>query len=199
MSDKNHILSDRDLDTLFRKARSYNGWLQKDVSDVLLRALYDLMKFGPTSSNCCPMRVKFVRSEEAKQRLKPHLDEGNVKKTMTAPVTAIIAYDYKFYEYLPRLFPHTDAKSWFEGNRPKIEDTAYKNGTLQGAYLMMAARSLGLDCGPMGGFNRDGVKKEFFGDEDVQVNFICAIGYGDESSIFPRNPRFEFDEVCEII
>jgi 3-hydroxypropanoate dehydrogenase len=195
-----HILSDQDLDTLFREARTYNGWQDKEVSDVLLHALYDLLKFGPTSANCCPMRVKFVKSPEAKKRLAPHLDAGNKAKTMAAPATAVIAYDFKFYEHLPRLFPHSkDAKSWFEGDTRKIEETANRNGTLQGAYLILAARALGLDCGPMSGFDAAAVKKEFFPDEDVQVNFLCNLGYGDKSSLFPRSPRFAFDDVCEIV
>lgn len=197
---ENRILDDQSLDTLFRMARSYNGWKDKDVSDVLIRAVYDLLKMGPTSANSCPGRFIFVKSAEAKERLKPHLDAGNVKKTMNAPVTAIIAHDMTFFDKLIRLFPHApDARNWFAGNPAKIQETAFRNGTLQGAYLMMAARSLGLDCGPMSGFNKDGVKKEFFPDEDVQVNFICALGYGDPASIFPRSPRLEFDETCKII
>ncbi len=192
-------IDDKGQDILFRKARSYNGWLEKDVPDALLKEVFDLLKFGPTSANCLPMRVKFVKSKEAKERLKPLLDEGNVEKSMAAPVVAVMAYDLKFYEHLPKLFPHTDAKSWFEGNDAKIKETANRNGILQGAYLMLAARALGLDCGPMSGFDADGAKKEFFPDDDVMVGFICALGYGDENSIFPRSPRFEFGEVCEIL
>lgn len=197
---ESHILDDQSLDTLFRTARSYNGWQDKDVSEVLIRAVYDLMKMGPTSANSSPGRFVFVRSEAAKERLKPHLDAGNVKKVMTAPVTVVIAHDLNFFDKLIRLFPHApDARNWFAGNAAKIQDTAFRNGTLQGAYLMMAARSLGLDCGPMSGFKKDGVKKEFFPDDDVEVNFICALGYGDSASIFPRSPRLEFDEACKII
>jgi 3-hydroxypropanoate dehydrogenase len=193
------ILSDHALDLLFRKARTYNGWLDKDVNDVLLQALHELMKWGPTSANCSPARIVFVKTNSAKERLKPHLMEGNREKSMEAPVIAIIGNDLKFYEHLPTLFPHTDAKSWFEGNEELINETAFRNGTLQGAYLMLAARSLGLDCGPMSGFNKKAVKEEFFPDDDVEVNFLCNLGYGDENSLFPRSPRFDFDDVCEIV
>lgn len=194
------ILDDRSFDILFREARTYNDWKNHDVSEVLLRATYDLMKWGPTSANCCPARFLFIKSQEAKHRLKPYLDAGNVDKTMASPVTAIIAYDLKFYDLLPKLFPHSkDARSWFAGNQPKIEDAAFRNGSLQGAYLMIAARSLGLDCGPMSGFDKEGVKKEFFADEDVEPNFLCNIGYGDPKSLFPRSPRLDFDEACEIL
>ncbi|WP_435641469.1 malonic semialdehyde reductase [Micavibrio aeruginosavorus] len=193
------ILDDRALDILFRDARSYNGWTDEPVSDVLLHALFDLLKMGPTSANSSPARFVFVKTPEAKERLKPCLDAGNVNKTMSAPVTVLIAHDRKFYDHLPRLFPHTDARSWFAGNDAKIESTARRNGTLQGAYLMMAARALGLDCGPMSGFNTDKVKAEFFADQDVEVNFICALGYGDPASIFGRSPRFDFDDVCKIV
>ncbi|MFP4313950.1 MAG: malonic semialdehyde reductase [Alphaproteobacteria bacterium] len=193
------ILNDVAFDTLFRKARTYNGWLEKDVSEVQIKALYDLLKFGPTSANCSPMRFLFLKTDEAKERLKPHLMEGNVDKTMSAPVVAVLANDLEFYEYLPKLFPHTDAKSWFTGNDDLIKSTAFRNGTLQGAYLIMAARSLGLDCGPMSGFDADGVKKEFFPDKNYEINFLCNIGYGDSSTIFERSPRFDFDDVCKIL
>jgi nitroreductase len=193
------ILDDRSLDVLFRDARSHNTWQGHDVADVLIRAVYDLMKFGPTAANSCPARFVFVKSPEAKARLKPHLDQGNVNKVMTAPVTVIIGYDLKFYDQLPKLFPHTDARSWFAGNDAKIQEAAFRNSSLQGAYLMMAARSLGLDCGPMGGFNADGVNAEFFPDGDVKANFICAIGHGDPSGIFGRSPRLSFEEACEIL
>src|SRR5690606_38328913 len=143
-------------------------------------------RFGPTSANSCPARFLFVKSQEAKERLKPHLDAGNVNKTMAAPVTAIIAYDLKFYEYLHRHFPHSkDAKSWFEGKPEKIKDTAFRNGSLQGAYLIMAARALGLDCGPMSGFNVEGVQKEFFPEGNIVPNFLCNLGYGDASKLYP--------------
>ena len=198
-TDETQILNDRDLDILFRNARTYNDWQEKEVSDVMIQAIFDLLKWGPTSANCSPMRVVFVKSEQAKERLKPHLMAGNVDKTMSAPVTAIIANDLEFYEHLPTLFPHTEARSWFVGKEDHIKDTAMRNGTLQGAYLMLAARSLGLDCGAMSGFNPKGVKDTFFSDKDVEVNFLCNIGYGDAESLFPRSPRFDFDDVCEII
>lgn len=200
MSEENsQILDDQALDILFREAHTYNGWQDKEVSDVLIQAVYDLLKWGPTSANCCPVRILFVKSQEAKERLKPHLMEGNRDKTMAAPATAILANDKKFYEHMPKLFPHIDAKSWFEGKQAFINDTAMRNGTLQGAYFIMAARSLGLNCGPMSGFDRNAVKDEFFSDQDVDVNFLCNIGYGDPASVHPRNPRFDFDEICKII
>lgn len=193
------ILDDRSFDILFREARTYNKWTGDEVSDVLIKAVYDLMKFGPTSANSCPARFVFVKSPEAKARLKPHLDGGNVKKTMAAPLTAIIAYDLKFYDHLPKLFPHDDARSWFAGKEEAIKQTAFRNGSLQGAYMMMAARGLGLDCGPMSGFNQAGVKAEFFSDNEYWPNFLCNIGYGDSSEMAPRNPRLGFDEACKII
>lgn len=199
MTQDNKIFSDNAMDTLFRTARTYHGWKEDDVTETLIRAVYDLAKWGPTSANCCPARFVFLSSQEAKERLKPHLMEGNVEQTMSAPVTAIIANDLKFYEELPRLFPHADAKSWFEGKPDFIKETAMRNGSLQGAYLMLAARSLGLDCGPMSGFNTKGVKEEFFSEKNVQVNFLCNIGYGDEDSLHDRGPRLSFDEACEII
>ena len=191
------ILDDRSLDILFRGARTLRDWKHQEVSDVLLRATYDLMKMGPTSANCCPARFVFIKSQDAKERLKPHLSEGNVSQTMAAPVTVIIAHDLKFFEKMPKLFPHDlSAKSWFTGHEA---EHALRNGSLQGAYLMLAARSLGLDCGPMGGFNKEGVKKEFFADEPMEPNFLCNIGYGDPKNLFPRGPRLEFDEACDII
>ncbi|MFN3701367.1 MAG: malonic semialdehyde reductase [Alphaproteobacteria bacterium] len=198
-SDTTKIINDQAMDILFRNARTYNHWQKKPVSDVTLKALYDLMKWAPTSANCSPLRVKFVQSEEQKQKLKPFLDAGNVDKTMSAPVTAILACDMKFYDHLPKLFPHTDARSWFAGNDALIKATAMRNGTLQGAYMILAARAVGLDCGAMSGFNADGVKQAFFGDEDVVVDLLCNLGYGDDTGMFPRSPRFEFDDVCEII
>ena len=187
------------LDTLFRTARTYNHWQEKPVGEDKLKALFDLLKMGPTSANCSPARFVFVQSPEAKARLKPHLDAGNVDKTMSAPVTAIIAYDYDFYEHMPKLFPHTDAKSWFVGREAFAKETADRNGALQAAYLIMAARSLGLDCGPMTGFNSAGVTSEFFGDKNWKADILCNIGYGDDTGMFPRSPRFDFDEVCEIL
>jgi len=187
------------LDQLFREARTHNAWLDKAVPDALLHAIVDLLKLGPTSANCSPARFLFVKSREAKERLKPHLSEGNRDKTMKAPVCAIIGYDLDFYLHLPKLFPHTDAKSWFEGKKEKIAETAFRNGTLQGAYLIMAARALGLDCGPMSGFDNQGVDREFFTGTNVKSNFLCSLGYGDASVLFPRSPRFNFDEMARII
>lgn len=193
------VLNDQGMDLLFRDARTYNGWKDQDVSDVLLKSLFELMKYAPTSANCSPMRIKFLKSEEQKEKLKPLLMEGNVEKTMSAPVVAILARDLEFYEYLPKLFPHTDAKSWFEGNDDLIRETAVRNANLQGGYFIMAARSLGLDCGPMSGFDTDGVNKAFFPEERYEVDFLCNLGYGDPESIFDRSPRFDFDDVCEIL
>lgn len=192
-------LPDASLDQILRAARSHNGWLDGDVSDATLRALADLLKMGPTSANCSPARIVFVKSDAAREKLKPHLAPGNVEKTMTAPVCAIIGYDTKFYEYMGQLFPHTDARSWFEGNAELTEQTAFRNSSLQGAYLMIAARSLGLDCGPMSGFNADGVAEAFFPGGRVTVNFLCNLGHGDPEKLFGRSPRFEFDEFCSIV
>lgn len=193
------ILSDAGMDLLFREARTHSAWLAKDVSDVLLEAVYDLARLGPTSANCSPMRVLFLRSAEAKARLKPALSEGNVEKTMAAPVTAIVAHDLDFYQHLPRLFPHTDARSWFAGKPDHIKTTAFRNGSLQGAYLIMAARALGLDCGPMSGFDNAAVDREFFPDGKVKSNFLCNLGHGDRGKLQTRAPRFEFDEACKIL
>ena len=194
------LLSETALDQLFREARTFNAFLDKPVSDALLHQVYDLAKFGPTSANSSPARIVFVKSKEAKARLEPFLSEGNRAKTMAAPVTAIVATDHQFYEKLPQLFPHADARSWFVGNQPLIDTTAFRNGTLQGAYLIMAARAVGLDCGPMSGFDNAGVDKAFFGDTpNVKSNFLINIGYGDASrDLFPRSPRLSFDEACRI-
>jgi 3-hydroxypropanoate dehydrogenase len=187
------------LDQLFRDARTFNKFLSRDVPDDLLHELVDLMKLGPTSANCSPARILFTKSEAAKSRLNPHLSEGNRDKTMLAPVCAIIGYDLAFYEHLPRLFPHTNAKSWFEGKEEKIRETAFRNATLQAAYLIMAARALGLDCGPMTGFDPAGVDEAFFAGTTVRSNILCNLGYGDGASLKPRSPRFAFDEIAEII
>ncbi|MGI8724143.1 MAG: malonic semialdehyde reductase [Methyloceanibacter sp.] len=197
--DRHQALSDTALDQLFRDARSHNVWQSRDVPDALLYELIDLMKLGPTSANCSPARILFVKSPQAKERLKLHLSEGNRDKMMKAPVCAIIGYDLDFYEYLPRLFPHTNAKSWFEGKDKKIFDTAFRNGTLQGAYLIMAARALGLDCSPMSGFDNDGVDRDLFPGTNIKSNFLCSLGYGDLGALKPRSPRFAFDEIAEII
>lgn len=192
-------IDDKALDTVFRDARSHNGWQDKPVSEAQLRELYNLMKWGPTSANCQPLRVVFVTTEQAKQRLKPCLAEGNVDKSMSAPVVAILGMDMEFYEQLPRVFPHTDARSWYAGKPEKIAETAFRNSSLQGAYFMVAARSIGLDCGPMSGFDANKVNAEFFPDGKVKVNFICALGSGDPAKLFDRLPRLDFDEVCEVI
>ena len=192
-------LPDACLDQIFREARTHNAWRDQDVPDALLQAIVDLLKLGPTSANCSPARFLFVKSREAKERLKPHLSEGNRDKTMKAPVCTIIGYDLDFYLHLPKLFPHTDAKSWFEGKKEKIAETAFRNGTLQGAYLIMAARALGLDCGPMSGFDNQGVDREFFAGTQVKSNFLCNLAYGDPTGLFPRSPRFSFDEMARII
>jgi len=192
-------LPDASLDQLFRDARTRGAWHDKDVPDALLHELVDLVKLGPTSGNCSPARFVFVKSREAKERLKPFLSEGNREKTMKAPVCAIIGYDLDFHEHLPKLFPHTDAKSWFAGKPEKIADTAFRNSSLQGAYLILAARALGLDCGPMSGFDEAGVDQEFFAGTKVKSNFLCNLGYGDDSQLRPRSPRFDFDEIARIL
>ena len=193
------ILPDDGLDLIFREARTQNAWTDQPVGEVLLEAVYDLAKWGPTSANCSPMRVIFVVGKEAKERLRPCLIPGNVDKTMAAPATAIVAYDTRFHEHLPKLFPHTDAKSWFDGNDALIEQTAFRNSSLQGAYLMIAARALGLDCGPMSGFDAAKLNAEFFPDGRFKANFLCNIGHGDSEGLFPRSPRFDFDDVCQIL
>lgn len=187
------------LDQLFRAARSQNAWQDKPVPDSLLHELHELMKWGPTSANCWPLRVVYVKSPEAKARLLPLMMEGNRAKVQFAPVTAILGMDLAFYEQLPKLFPHTDARSWFVGNDALIEATAFRNSSLQGAYFMLAARALGLDCGPMSGFDADKVNAEFFAGTTVKANFICSVGYGDPAGLFPRSPRPEFADVCTIV
>lgn len=185
---------------LFTEARTHNAWLPKDVPDEVLHELVDLTKWLPTSANCSPLRIVFVRSKAAKARLIPHLMEGNQRKTEAAPVCAILGYDLKFYEKLDKLFPHDlTARSWFEGNEELIKATAFRNGSLQGAYFIMAARALGLDTGPMSGFDNAAVDAEFFPDSSVRSNFLCNIGYGDPAGLFPRSPRFEFDEMAKIV
>lgn len=192
-------LDDNSLDTLFRTARTHNAWQDKPVSDDLLCRIYDLMKWAPTSANSSPARIVFVKSESARQRLLTAMIPGNVEKTRTAPVTAIIAQDLEFYEKLPKLFPHADARAWFAGNQPLIETTAFRNSTLQGAYLIMAARALGLDAGPMSGFDNSKVDQEFFSGTSVKSNFLINIGYGDVSGLFPRSPRLSFEEAAQIV
>jgi 3-hydroxypropanoate dehydrogenase len=186
------------LDLLFREARTHNGWKPEPVPESLLRQVFDLTKFGPTSANCSPLRIVFVSSPEGKERLKPALAAGNLEKTLAAPVTAIFAIDSQFYEELPKLFPHADARAWFTSSPALAEATAFRNGTLQAGYFILAARALGLDCGPMSGFDNAAVDKEFFPDGRFKSNFLCNIGHGDPSKLFPRSPRFEFEEACSI-
>ena len=188
------------LAQLFNHARSYNDWLDKPVSDEQLHAIWNLMKMAPTSANMQPVRIVWVKSDEAKQRLADCAMEGNKAKILAAPVTAVIGYDIDFHEELPWLFPHTDAKSWFEGDEEGRKEGAFRNSSLQGAYLMLAARAIGLDCGPMSGFDGDAVNQVFFGDEPRhRVNFICSVGYGDPESIFERSPRPDFDKFNSIV
>lgn len=188
------------LNMIFNDARTHNVWREKPVEDALLMQVYDLAKMAPTSANTQPMRVVYVKSPQAKEKLKPCLDGGNVQKTMTAPVTAIIGYDLKFYDHMEKLFPHAkDARSWFAGNDALIQETAFRNGSLQGAYFMIAARALGLDCGPMSGFNKAMVDEAFFKGTSFKSNFLCNLGYGDATELFPRSPRFEFAEACKIV
>lgn len=191
-------LSAKALDQLFLTARSHNGWQDKTVPDETLRRLYDLLKMAPTCANGQHGRFVFVRTPAAKERLKPCLSPGNVEKTMAAPVTVIVAHDLEFHEKLPRLFPHVDARAWYTGNRPLIQETAFRGGAMQGAYLILAARSLGLDCGPMSGFDNAKVDAAFFPDGRIKSNFLVNLGYGDPKALFPRSPRFEFDEACRI-
>jgi 3-hydroxypropanoate dehydrogenase len=193
-------LDDKALDLLLRKARTQNGWLPTPVTDDQLRAIYDIMKVGPTSANSCPARIVFLRTPEAKARLLPALSPGNVEKTKQAPVTAIIGYDTRFYELLPKLFPHRpEMKDPYAAN-PKLADTtAFRNGTLQGAYFMLATRAVGLDVGGMSGFDNAKVDAEFFGDGRVKSNFLCNLGHGDPSKIMPKLPRLDFDEACRLV
>jgi 3-hydroxypropanoate dehydrogenase len=198
-SDVRLTLDETALDAIFRKARTHRAWLDRPVPDDLLRRVYELAAEGPTSANCSPMRVLFVKSREAKERLRPALTPGNVDKTMQAPVTAIIGYDLEFYELLPRLFPTADMRANFAGKPELIAATAFRNGNLQGAYLMLAARALGLDCGAMSGFDNAKVDAAFFPDGRVKSNFLCNLGYGDASKLGPRPPRLPFDDACCII
>ncbi|MDW5416920.1 malonic semialdehyde reductase [Iodobacter sp. CM08] len=183
---------------LFTEARTHNAWQDQPVSDELLQQLYDLLKWAPTSANAAPARFIFVKSPEAKAKLKPSLSEGNIEKTMLAPVTVIVAHDLEFYEQLPALFPQADAKSWFAGNEAAINSTVQRNGSLQGAYLIMAARALGLDCGPMSGFDQAKVDEAFFAGSQWRANFLINLGYGDKAQLYPRNPRLDFAQACRI-
>ena len=184
---------------LFNEARTHNGWTDQPVSDDTLRELFDLLKMAPTSANCSPARFVFLRSAESRQRLVPALLPGNLEKTLAAPVTVIVACDLAFHEQLPKLFPHADARSWFAGNEDLIRETAFRNGTLQGAYMMLAARAVGLDCGPMSGFDKTKVDEAFFADTTWRSNFLCNLGHGDPSKLFPRSPRFQFEDACRVL
>lgn len=196
----NKALDTAGLDLIFREARSFNGWQEAALDDAALGEIYRLAALGPTSANCSPARFVFLRSGAARQRLKPYLIPDNVPKVMTASVVVIIAWDLEFYERIPELFPHNPgAREWFAGNEALIEETAMRNGTLQGAYLMIAARAMGYDCGPMSGFDRAGVDEEFFAGTKVRSNFICSLGKGDPASLFGRSPRLAFDDACKIL
>ena len=195
-----NVMSNDGLDLIFRKARTHNAWLDKPVADALLRQVYDLAKMGPTSANMCPMRIIFVKSREAKEKLKPALAAGNVDKTMAAPVTAILGMDIHFFEQLPKLFPHMDVKPYFKALPENVlEYIALRNSSLQGAYFMLAARELGLDCGPMSGFNNAKVDEAFFAGTTIKSNFLCNLGYGDASKLYPRLPRLSFEEACKVV
>lgn len=193
-----HVFTNDSLDQLFRTARSFSYWQNQPVTDDQLRQIYELMKFGPTASNSCPARLVFVRSAAAKERLKPCLDEGNVRKSMEAPAVAIIGMDLEFYEKFPTLWPQSDKRSGFVGQPEKIKASATRNTTLQAAYFMLAVRSLGLDCGPMTGFDAQKIDEAFFPDGKIKVNMLCAIGYGDRGKLHPRRPRLTFEEACRI-
>ncbi|MET3133751.1 3-hydroxypropanoate dehydrogenase [Oxalobacteraceae bacterium GrIS 1.11] len=193
------MLNDSALDTLFYAARTHNGWLERSVSDAQLAHLFDLMKWGPTSANSSPARIVFVKSAPEREKLAACMAAGNAEKVAQAPVTAIVGMDLEFYEKLPHLAPHMDARSWFAGKQALAEATAFRNASLQGGYLIMAARALGLDCGPMSGFDAERVNAAFFGGGTVQVNFVCSLGYGDAAKVRPRAPRLSFDEACKIV
>jgi 3-hydroxypropanoate dehydrogenase len=192
-------IADRALDQIFRQARTHNAWLPKRVPVEALREAYDLARFGPTSANSSPARFVFLESEAAKARLLPALAPLNVEKTKAAPVTAIVAWDTEFYEKLPQLFPHADMRSFFAGNEKLAEETAFRNSSLQGGYFILAARAVGLDCGPMSGFDAAKVNAEFFPEGKWKANFLCNLGYGDKSKLLPRNPRLEFDKACRVL
>ena len=192
-------LSDKQLALIFGEARSMNGWQDKEVSNDMVKSIYELTKMGPTSTNCCPARFKFIKSDDQKQLLKEALLPNNVDKVMSAPVIAIIGYDLDFSDNMSKLFPHMDVAPMYKGNAEFNQATAFRNSSLQGAYFMMVSRALGLDCGPMSGFNNDLVDQTFFKDTNIKSNFLCCIGYGDPSKIFMRLPRLDFDDACEIL
>jgi len=192
------MLDQDSLDTLFTRARTHTVWQDKPVEDATLEAIYELMKWGPTSANSSPGRIVFVKSPAAKARLLACADAGNLDKIRTAPVTAIVAMDMRFYDQLPQLFPHADARSWFVGNDALIASTAFRNSSLQGAYLMLAARAMGIDAGPMSGFNAEQLNAAFFAGTEWKANFLCNLGYGDVQKLHPRQPRLSFDQACTI-
>lgn len=192
-------LPDTALDALFREARTQNKWTDAPVTDDDLRAIFDLLKMAPTSANSAPGRFVFLRSKESRERLRPALSSGNLAKTLAAPVTVIVAYDPKFHDYLPRLFPHTDAKPWFTANPDLAQETAFRNGTLQGAYLILAARALGFGVGPMSGFDNAKVDAEYLADRGWKSNFLVNLGHGDPAGVRDRGPRFWFDESCVLL
>ena len=199
LKERTNPLDEEALNLVFGEARSMNGWQDKDVSDAMIHSLYDLTKMGPTSTNCSPARFVFVKSEAEKVKFEPALLPNNISKVMTAPVVAIIGYDLDFSDHMTKLFPHMDVAPMYKGNNEMNVSTAFRNSSLQGAYLMMVARAMGLDCGPMSGFNNQLVDETFFSDTNIKSNFLCCIGYGDSTKIFQRLPRLDFDEVCKII
>ncbi len=200
IEEKSRAIEEAALDAIFRAARTHDKFRDEPVSDETLNALYDLLKWGPTSANCSPARFLFLRSRAAKERLRPALSSGNREKTMAAPVTVIVAYEPRFYDRLSELYPlSADARSWFSGNEAFAGETAFRNGTLQGAYLIIAARALGLDCGPMSGFDKAKVDEEFFAYRGWKSNFLCNLGHGDPAGLGPRLPRLAFNEACEIL
>jgi 3-hydroxypropanoate dehydrogenase len=192
-------IPDQALDQIFCEARTHNAWLPKPVPAEALRQAYELARWGPTSANSSPARFVFLTSEDAKARLLPALAPLNVDKTKAAPVTVIIAWDTEFYDKLPKLLPHVDMRSMFAGNPSLAEETAFRNSSLQGGYFILAARAVGLDCGPMSGFDKAKINAEFFSDGKWKANFLCNLGYGDRSKLFARNPRLEFDEACRVL
>ena len=199
LKNNNEALNESQLNLLFGEARSMNGWQDREVSDDMIKSIYNLTKMGPTSTNCCPARFKFIKSEDQKLKLKESLLPNNIDKVMSAPVIAIIGFDLDFSNNMGKLFPHMDIAPMYKNNEIMNHSTAFRNSSLQGAYFMMVSRALGLDCGPMSGFNNEIVDEVFFSGTNIKSNFLCCIGYGDPSKIFMRLPRLDFNEVCEII
>ena len=199
LKNNNESLNESQLNLLFGEARSMNGWQNREVSDDMIKSIYNLTKMGPTSTNCCPARFKFIKSEDQKLKLKESLLPNNIDKVMSAPVIAIIGFDLDFSNNMDKLFPHMDVAPMYKNNEIMNHSTAFRNSSLQGAYFMMVSRALGLDCGPMSGFNNAIVDEVFFSGTNIKSNFLCCIGYGDPSKIFMRLPRLDFNEVCEII